>query len=76
MLSLLFQDPIPAQAGSDFGGSTEIHQVGVVALGLLSIGAGLATLFIIAMCASSTPVMALGFGMIGAATFLIRGSLR
>ncbi|HEB53496.1 MAG TPA: hypothetical protein ENI87_09605 [bacterium] len=36
MLSLTFQDPIPAQAGSDFGGSTEIHPVGVIALGLLS----------------------------------------
>lgn len=38
-------------------------------------GAG-AALFIIAMCASSTPVMALGFGMIGGGVFLIRGSLR
>lgn len=37
---------------------------------------GLAALFIIAMCASSTPVMALGFGMMGASAFLIRGSLR
>lgn len=36
MLSLLFQDPVPAQAGSDFGGTTEIHPVGVMALGLLS----------------------------------------
>jgi hypothetical protein len=36
VLSLLFQDPVPAQAGSDFGGSTEIHPVGVVALALLS----------------------------------------
>jgi hypothetical protein len=36
VLSLLFQDPVPAQAGSDFGGSTEIHPVGVMALGFLS----------------------------------------
>jgi hypothetical protein len=43
---------------------------------LLAIAGALAALFIIAMCASSTPVMALGFGTIGAATFMIRGSLR
>lgn len=36
MLSLLFQDHVPAQAGSDFGGSTEIHPVGVLSLCLLS----------------------------------------
>lgn len=42
----------------------------------LSIAGGIAAVFIIAMCASSTPVMALGFGMVGAAAFLIRGSLR
>jgi hypothetical protein len=43
---------------------------------LLAFAGALAALFIIAMCASSTPVMALGFGTIGAATFMIRGSLR
>ena len=35
MLALLFQDDIEAQAGSNVGGSTEIHPVGVAALGLL-----------------------------------------
>ncbi|MCB9878037.1 MAG: hypothetical protein H6835_10590 [Planctomycetes bacterium] len=35
-----------------------------------------AALFIVAMCASSTPVMALLFGIAGGATFLIRGGLR
>ena len=43
---------------------------------LLAAGGGLTALLIIAMCASSTPVMALGFGMVGASTFFIRGSLR
>jgi hypothetical protein len=33
----LFQDPdIPAQAGSDFGNTTEVHPVGVAALALLT----------------------------------------
>ncbi|MCK5944806.1 MAG: hypothetical protein KAI24_22650 [Planctomycetes bacterium] len=36
MLTLLFQDPAPEQAGADFGGSTQIHPLGVAALGLLS----------------------------------------
>lgn len=31
----LFQDDVPAQAGSDFGGTTMIHPVGVAALGLM-----------------------------------------
>ncbi len=35
MLALLFQDPdVPHQAGSDFGGSTQVHPVGVAALGI------------------------------------------
>jgi hypothetical protein len=34
----LFQDPdVPAQAGSDFGGTTMIHPVGVAALGLMAV---------------------------------------
>lgn len=45
--------------------------------GWLLAGAGtLAALAIIGMCASSTPVMALGFGGLAAAAFFIRGSLR
>ena len=35
---MLFQDPdLPAQAGSDFGGSTQVHALGVAALGLTSL---------------------------------------
>ncbi|MFK7739722.1 MAG: hypothetical protein AB8H80_05310 [Planctomycetota bacterium] len=41
------------------------------------VGFGTATACaIIVMCASSTPVMAFGFGMIGAAAFLVRGAVR
>jgi hypothetical protein len=35
---MLFQDPdLPAQAGSDFGGTTQVHPLGVAALGLTSL---------------------------------------
>ncbi|MBL8730676.1 MAG: hypothetical protein JNM25_19820 [Planctomycetes bacterium] len=33
----LFQDDVPAQAGSDFGNNTMIHPVGVAALGLMAV---------------------------------------
>ena len=36
MLGHHFQDDVPAQAGADFGGATEIHPVGVAALGMLA----------------------------------------
>lgn len=32
MLVALFQDPAPAQAGHDFGGSTQVHPLGLAAL--------------------------------------------
>ena len=35
---MLFQNPdLPAQAGSDFGGTTQVHPLGVAALGLTSL---------------------------------------
>ena len=39
------------------------------------VGTGSA-MIIVAMCASSTPVMAVAFGVVGASAFLIRGALR
>ncbi|MBL8733904.1 MAG: hypothetical protein JNN13_16145 [Planctomycetes bacterium] len=35
VLTTLFQDPVPAQAGDNFGGTTEVHPVGVAALAML-----------------------------------------
>jgi len=43
---------------------------------LLTCAGTAAALAIIGMCASSTPVMALGFGGLAASSFFIRGSLR
>lgn len=36
MLAALLQDPAPGQAGSDVGGATEVHALGLVALVLLA----------------------------------------
>lgn len=43
---------------------------------LLPAFASVASLLIVALCASSTPVMAVGFGILGGALFLLRGALR
>jgi hypothetical protein len=37
VLALLFQDPEPAQAGSDFGGTTQVHPLGAAMLGVFAV---------------------------------------